>query len=190
MLRDDLVVGNAVLIENQGFNGSGSSPNCRGIRNVSGIGSVVGGTDGLALAWSHITSLEAACANANAGMTDRAGYVTNTKVVNKAKNTLKATGLPFIWDNGDRPLNGYRAGITNNVPSNLVKGTSGAVCSSIGFSSDWSMFVLALFGGLDITVDPYTLATTGQVRITLNQFIDWACRQPGAFAFMDDALTT
>jgi len=189
MLIDDLISGNAVLMESQGINGSGSSPNARGIRNVSGIGSVVGGTNGLAIAWTHITGLEAACANANAGVTDRAGYLLNTKAVNTTKNTQKAANLPFIWDGGDRPLNGYRAGITNNVPSNLTKGTSSGVCSSLLFSSDWSMLVLGLFGGLDITVDPYSLATNGQIRITLNQFFDWACRQPGAFACMDDALT-
>jgi HK97 family phage major capsid protein len=189
MIRDDLITGGAVLIENQGINGSGAGANSRGIRNVSGIGSVVGGTNGANFAWSHVTGLEAACANANAASTERAGYLINTKIVNTAKNTQKAANLPFIWDDGDRPLNGYRAGITNNVPSNLTKGTSNGVCSSAIFSSDWSMFVLGLFGGLDVTVDPYSLATTGQVRITLNQFIDWLCRQPGAFASMDDALT-
>jgi HK97 family phage major capsid protein len=189
MIRDDLLSGAAVLIENQGINGSGSSPNARGIRNVAGIGSVVGGTNGLALAWSHITGLEAACANANAGMTDRAGYLINTKAVNTAKNVVKATNLPFLWDGGSNPLNGYRAAVSNNVPSNLTKGSSSGICSSAAFSSDWSMFVLGLFGGLDITVDPYTLATTGQIRLTLNQFIDFACRQPGAFAVMDDMLT-
>jgi HK97 family phage major capsid protein len=189
MLRQDLVDGTAVLIENQGINGSGVAPNARGIRNVSGIGSVVGGANGLAVAWGHITGLEAACANANAGTTARAGYLVNTKVVNTAKNVQKAASLPFIWDATERPLNGYRAGISNNVPSNLVKGASGAVCSSLLFSSDWSMLVLGLFGGLDVTVDPYTLATTGQVRITLNQYFDFMCRQPGAFAAMDDALT-
>lgn len=189
MLRQDLVDGNAVLIENQGINGSGSSPNARGIRNVSGIGSVVGGTNGLALNWSHITGLEAACANANATMTNRAGYLLNTKAVNTTKNTTKATNLPFIWDGGATPLNGYRAAVSNNVPSNLTKGSSSGVCSSVLFSADWSMFVLGLFGGLDITVNPYSLDTTGQVRITLNQFFDFACRQPGVFAAMDDALT-
>lgn len=189
MIRDDLLSTAGVLIENQGINGSGTSPNARGIRNVSGVGSVVGGTNGLALAWSHITGLEAAVANANAASTDRAGYLVNTKAVNTSKNTQKAANLPFIWDNTANPLNGYRAGVTNNVPSNLTKGTSSGVCSSLVFSSDWSMFVLGLFGGLDVTVDPYTLATTGQLRITLNQFIDWACRQPGAFSVMDDALT-
>ncbi|MCX8003419.1 MAG: phage major capsid protein [Burkholderiaceae bacterium] len=189
MLRQDLVDGAAVLIEAQGINGTGSSPQARGIRNVSGIGSVVGGTNGANLAWSHITGLEAACANANAVATQRAGYLVNTKTVNTAKNTQKAANLQFIWDGGERPLNGYRVGITNNVPSNLTKGTSNGVCSSVIFSSDWSMFVLGLFGGLDVTVDPYTLAASGQVRITLNQFFDWLCRQPGAFAVMDDALT-
>ncbi len=189
MLRQDLLDGAAVLVENQGINGSGSSPNARGIRNVSGIGSVVGGTNGLAFNWSHAVGLETAVANANASTGARAGYLTNTKVRGTAKTTQKATNLPFMWDNGEFPLNGYRAAITNNVPSNLTKGTSSGVCSSVVFSSDWSMFVLGLFGGLDVTVDPYTLAANGQIRITLNQFFDWLCRQPGAFSAMDDALT-
>ncbi len=189
MLRDDLVSGAAVLIENYGINGTASGGQPRGIRNVSGIGSVVGGTNGANLVWSHITGLEAACANVNASSTAKAGYLINTKAVNTAKNTQKATNLQFIWDGGDRPLNDYPVGRSNNVPSNLTKGSSSGVCSSVIHSSDWSMFVLGLFGGMDVTVDPYSLATTGQIRITLNQFIDFACRQPGCFAVMDDALT-
>lgn len=188
MLRQDLVDGAAVLIENQGMNGDGSSPNARGIRNVSGIGSVVAGTNGLALTWGHVVGLESAAANANAMNTSRSGYVTNTKVRGTAKTVQKASNLPFIWDDGDR-MNGHRALVSNNMPSNLTKGTSSGVCSSMVFGADWSMFVLGLFGGLDITVDPYTLATTGQVRITLNQFFDWLCRQPGVFASIDDLLT-
>lgn len=188
MLRQDLVDGVAVLMESQGINGSGSGANARGIRNVSGIGSVVGGTNGAALAWSHIVDLESAATGANAAATARAGYLTNTKVVGAAKKTQKAANLPFIWDNGAAPLNGYSALVTNNVPSNLTKGTATGICSSTVFSSDWSMFVLGLFGGQDVTVDPYTLATTGQVRITLNQFFDWLCRQPGAFSSIDDLL--
>jgi HK97 family phage major capsid protein len=189
MLRQDLVDGAAVLLENQGINGAGSGANARGIRNVAGIGSVVGGTNGANFAWTHAVGLETAVANANANSGTRAGYLTNTKIRGTAKTTQKAANLAFMWDNGDMPLNGYRTAITNNVPSNLTKGTSSGVCSSVVFSADWSMFVLGLFGGLDVTVDPYTLATTGQVRITLNQFFDWLCRQPGAFALMDDALT-
>jgi HK97 family phage major capsid protein len=188
MLRDDLLSGNAQLLEDQMFNGSGSSPNIRGIRNTSGIGSVAGGTNGLAPAWSHFVDLESACANSNAEPDQLAGYVVNTRTRGKLKQTQKATNLQFIWDNGDQPLNGYRAAVSNVMPNNLTKGTSSGVASSAIFSSDFSMWVLALFGAPDVVVDPYSLATTGQVRITLNQFADAVARNAAYFASIDDLL--
>jgi HK97 family phage major capsid protein len=190
MLRDDLLVGSAILIQDQIINGSGSGSNMRGIRNTTGIGSVVGGTNGLAPAWSHIVDLESVCANANAEPDQFAGYLVNTKTRGKLKQTVKGTNLPFIWDNGPNPLNGYRALVTNTVPSNLTKGTSTTVCSSLMFGSDWSMAVLGMFGAPDVTVDPLTLATTGQVRITLNTFGDFGVRQAACFSSMEDALSS
>jgi HK97 family phage major capsid protein len=189
MLRDDLLQGAAEDLQDQCINGSGSSPNIRGIRNTAGVGSVAGGANGLAVAWSHLVDLESACANVNAEPDAMSGYVTNTKVRGASKKTQKATNLPFIWDGGAQPLNSYRAAITNSVPSNLVKGSSGAVCSSIIFGSDWSMSVLGLFGAPDVVVNPFIKDTEGLVRITLNQFADHACRLPACFAVMDDALT-
>lgn len=190
LLRQDLLDGLAVEIDEKGLNGTAASNQPRGLRNTSGVGAVLGGTNGAALNWGHIVGLETAVANANAQNTDRAGYCVNTKVVGMAKTTQKASNLPFIWDDGDRPLNGHRAAISNLMPSNLTKGTSSGICSSLGFSSDWSMMVVGLFGAVDVTVDPYTLATTGMVRITVNHFIDVGVRQPAAFALMDDALTS
>lgn len=189
MLRDDLAQGVGVQIENYAINGTGTAPQPRGLFNFNGVGSVVGGTNGATLAWSHLVDLESACANANSEPDARAGYLINTKVRGIAKKVQKATNLPFIWDNGAQPLNSYRAAVTNNVPSNGTKGTSSGVCSSAAFSSDWQDMVLALFGGLDIVVDPYTQAGTGQVVITANQFIDVACRQPASFAVVTDLLT-
>jgi HK97 family phage major capsid protein len=190
LIRDDLLSGAAVVLEDQVINGSGSGANMRGIRNVSGIGSVAGGANGLAPAWSHIVDLESAVANVNAEPDRLSGYLVNTKTRGKLKQTTKATNLDFIWDRDPQfPLNGYRAAVTNNVPSNLTKGTSTTVCSALLFASDWSMQVIGLFGAPDVTVDPYTLATTGQVRITLNQFADTGNRQPGAFALMADSLS-
>lgn len=189
LLRDDLLTGALLDIQDQWLNGSGSGANMRGIRNTSGIGSVVGGTNGLAPAWSHFVDLESACANANAEPDKFSGYLINSKTRGKTKQTQKATNLPFIWDNGEQPLNGYRAPVSNTVPSNLTKGTSTTVCSSIIFGSDWSMSVLGLFGAPDVTVDPFSLATTGQVRITLNQFGDHGVRIAACFAAMDDALS-
>lgn len=188
LLRDDLVTGAAVLLENQCINGAGTGAEIKGLRNVTGIGTVVGGTHGLAPAWSHIVDLESACANANAEPDRVAGYLINTKLRGKLKQTQFATNLPFIWQNGDMPLNGYRAAVTNNVPSNLTKGTSTTVCSAALFSSDWTMTTIGLFGAPDVTVDPYSKADTGQVKITLNQFADMQHRQPAAVSKIDDLL--
>jgi HK97 family phage major capsid protein len=188
MLQDDLAKAIAVQIEYLGFNGTASGDQPRGLFNTSGIGAVVGGTNGAALTWSHLVDLESACANSNSEPDMRAGYAINTKTRGALKKTQKAANLPFIWDSGAQPVNSYRAAVTNNIPSNGTKGTATGICSSLAFGSDWSDLIIALFGGFDVVVDPYTLATSGQVRITGNQFIDVGVRQVASFAAMTDAL--
>ena len=189
MIRDDLITGAGRLLQDQAINGAGTGAEIKGLRNVTGIGTVVGGTNGAAPAWSHLVDLESKCADANAEPDLLSGYLLNTKLRGKYKQTQFATNLPFIWQNGDMPLNGYRAAVSNSVPSNLTKGTSTTVCSAALFSSDWSMTVIGLFGAPDVTVDPYTKADTGQVKITLNQFADMQHRQPAAVAKCDDLVT-
>lgn len=188
LLRDDLLAGSAVLLQDQMINGSGAGANMLGLRNTSGIGSVVGGANGATIIWDHIVDLESACADVNAEPGTVSGYIINTKTRGKLKKTQKGTNLPFIWDNGATPLNDHRAGVTNAMPSNLTKGTS-TTCSALLFGSDWSMAVLGIFGAPDVTVDPYTLATSGQVRITINVYADFGVRQSACFAEMEDALT-
>lgn len=189
MLRDDLIQSAAVLLESQSINGAGTGAEIKGVRNVTGIGTVAAGTNGLAPAWSHFVDLESACANANAEPDMVAGYLLNTKTRGKLKQTQMGTNLPFIWQNSDQPLNGYRVGVTNNVPSNLTKGTSTTICSAALFGADWSDAIIGLFGAPDIVVDPYTKADTGQVKITLNQFADMQVRQPASFSKVEDLLS-
>lgn len=188
MLRDDLIQSAAVLLESQCINGAGTGAEIKGIRKVTGVGTATAGTNGLAPAWSHFVDLETACTASNAEPDMVSGYLINAKTRGKLKQTQMTTSLPFIWQNGAQPINGYRAAVTNNVPSNLTKGTSTTVCSAALFGADWSDAVLGLFGAPDITVDPYTLAATGQVRVTLNQFADMQVRQPASFAIIEDLL--
>ena len=150
---------------------------------------MVGGTAGATPTWAHLVDLESACAVANAEPDRLAGYAVNAKTRGRYKQTQYATNLPMIWNPGDLQLNGYRAMVTNNLPSNLSKGSSTTVCSTGVFGADWSMAVIGLFGAPDVTVDPYSKADTGQVKITLNQFADMAVRQPAAFAKIDDWIT-
>lgn len=190
MLRQDILSEYQVNFENAAINGSGSGANPRGIRNTSGIGAVVGGTNGLALAWDHLVDLESACANVNAEPDSSSGYLINTKTRGKAKKTLKAAGLPFMWDNGAQPLNGYRAEVTNNVPSNLTKGSSSGICSSVIYGSNWPMLVMATFGAVELLVDEVSIAINGMNRLILNGYVDVGCRRAADFASMEDALTT
>lgn len=196
MLRDDLLMGAAHLIENQCINGNGTAPNILGIRNYTTIGSSTAGTHGASLAWDHFVELESVCTNANAEPTMKAGYLSNSKVRAKAKKTYRGTNLDYILPpdakvsaDGLVWINGYRTAFSNVVPSNLTKGTSTTICSAAIFSSDWGLGIIGLFGPPDVVVDPYSLSVTGQVRITLNQFVDFGIRQPAAFVKQEDLLT-
>ena len=48
---------------------------------------------------------------------------------------------------------------------------------------DWSNLVVGQFGSLDITVDPYSVAKDGKVRIVLNAFFDAKMTRDGAIAY-------
>lgn len=196
IVRDDLQESVLQELDRVAMLGTGSSNEPRGIKNTSGIGSVVGGANGATLIWQHLLDLEAAVDNANAlvnpGM---AGYAINGATRSYLKRTPKHATLSEGLIMGDKPndadgfnqLNGYRAAVSGKLPSTLTKGSSGAVCSLLIFG-DWSQLVIATFGpGVEIIIDPYTLAKSAQVRITANLFADVGLRHAAAFATMDDA---
>lgn len=187
-VQNDLSVALALAMEAAIFNGSGATNNVRGILNVSGIGNVAGGTNGAAPSWANIVDLETLVSVANADVGNLA-YVTNAKVRGKLKSTSKVSGQNgFIWEGGDTPLNGYRAAVTNIIPSNLTKGTASAVASAILFGN-FNDLIVGMWGGLDILVDPYTGGDAGDVSVRVLQDMDVAVRHPESFAAMKDALT-
>ena len=188
-VRFDLARTLALAIDRACIAGSGVSNQPRGIINTVGIGSVAGGTNGLAPTWDHIVALETAVANPNAALGNLA-YLTNTRVRGRLKTTQMfggTNGIP-VWQGGTQPLNGYPAAVSNQVPNNLTKGTSNGVCSAILFGN-WAELLIGMWGGLDILVDPYTGGTAGTVRIIGLQSVDVAVRHPESFAAMLDALT-
>lgn len=186
-VQRDLARTLGLAIEAAAINGGGSNEPV-GILATSGIGDVAGGTNGLAPTWGNIIELETDVAASNADIGSLA-YLTNAKVRGKLKATSKVSGQNgFIWDAGDAPLNGYRAAVTNAVPSNLTKGTSTGVCSGIIFGN-FADLLIGMWGGLDLTVDPYTNSTSGTVRVVALQDVDVAVRHKESFSAMKDALT-
>ncbi len=184
LIRDEIIKAISLGLQAAAINGGGT-PAPTGILNTSGIGSVVGGTNGLIPTWGNIVDLESAILAANAQ--GNIAYLTNSKVTGKLKQTLQAAGVPGFIMNGGY-TNGSKVYITNAVPSNLTKGTSVGVCSAI-IAGIWSDLFIGMWGGLDLVVDPYTRADYNEIKLVLNQFADIACRNPESFAAMKDALT-
>lgn len=193
-VRNDLAKVIALAIDLAGINGTGTGNQPTGILQTSGIGSVIGGTNGAAPTWAHMVKLwsEIAIANADFGTT---GILTNAKVVGKLMTTLKDSGVPgyviedFPNAEGFTNCGGMRVGVSNQVPSNLTKGSATSVCSAI-IAGNWADLIYGHWGALDLTVDPYSLSTSGAVRIVALQDVDVAVRHPESFSAMKDALTT
>lgn len=192
-VRSDLATVLALAIDQAAISGTGASNQPTGILATAGIGDVAGGTNGLAPTWAHIVELwsDLSVANADFG---NLGVLTNAKVHGKLMNTLKAAGvLGYIADqfpdaSGITNYGGIRAGISNQVPSNLTKGTSAGVCSAM-ISGNWNDLLIGQWGTLDLMVDPYTGSTSGTVRVVALQDVDIAVRHPESFSAMKDALT-
>jgi HK97 family phage major capsid protein len=189
-VRMDLLAAVAVAFDLAAIAGTGADSQPTGILNTSGIGSVAGGTNGLAPTWAHLVALMSAVANANAAGA-RSSFLFSTKVEGKLRNTVKvaSTDSKMILEDGQTSLVGKPWVASNNVPDNLTKGTSSGVCSAIIFGN-FADVVLASFGaGTDVVVDPYSLATSGQVKVVVNSYCDVGIRRAASFAAMKDALT-
>lgn len=181
---EDIFAAIAQAVELAALHGGG---NITGLASTSGIGSVVGGDNGAAPTYAHLTELESKVELGNALM-DSLYYLTNPKVKNKLKNTKIDSGSGLmVWPTNDNVLNGYPAFASNLVKDTLTKGTSSGVCSAI-FFGNWSNMALYNWGGIDLVVDDYTRADYNEVKLVVNSFWDMAVKQPAAFAAMLDAL--
>jgi HK97 family phage major capsid protein len=187
MVQNDLATVLGLAIQQAAINGTGADNQPSGLLTLVTPG-IIGGDNGAAPTWANVIALETAISAANADI-GTLGYLTNAKVRGKLKGTDKfsSTGQP-VWEAGNMPLNGYRAAVTNAVPSNLVKGSSGAVASAILFGN-FADLVIGMWGGLDLMVDPYTGSTAGTIRVVALQDVDVAVRNVESFASMVDALT-
>lgn len=197
LIRADLIDVMAVQLDFVALHGTGASNQPTGLAATAGIGAEAGGVNGAAPTWDNIVNLETLVANNNATQ-GSIGYLTNTRVRGRLKRTQQFSGTNgmAIWQppmGGDEAtgmgsLNGYRAGVSNNVRSNLDKGTSTGVCSAI-FFGNWGDLLIGEWGTAEILPDPLTQAANRIVRMHVYQTLDIAVRRAQSFSAMLDALT-
>ena len=166
-VRDDIAKKIALELDRTAIYGTGSSNQPLGLTQTSGIGSqTLTGTG----TFSELIGMETDVAVANAEGNSMK-YLINATTRGALKSTEKTSTSTanFVFENNQ--INGYQAITTNQLVNNDV------------IFGDFSQFIVGMWSGLDLTVDPFAGATSGTVRIIALQDIDYAVRQAGAFCF-------
>lgn len=196
LCNQELLKVHALEIDRVALNGSGSAGQPTGVLNQSNIGSVAMGTNGANLSAAGVgpfVDLETQVALANADLGNLA-YLTDPAIRGEAKKTQEFPGTAAfekVWQKGPATgvgsVNGYDAYATNNLPNNLVKGTS-SNCRAAIFANWADLYVGEWGGGLELLIDPYTLAGQDITRVISRQLVDVALGHPGSFAAIKDLL--
>ena len=174
LMRARLLRGLALELDRTiGFgNGIGDQP--LGIVSHPETKSISLGSDGGALDWRSVISMQSELF-ANNAMGDP-GYVHNYRTKAKLQTTLDHdTGSGnWIWQqngNGmDGTIAGYRAYCSNQIPNNLIKGAATDLTAI--FFGVFSEILLGLWSGMDVLTNPYSEFDKAIIQIRAMQLVD------------------
>lgn len=194
LVREDLTFAIQKAVDYAALAGnSGSDANQPdGILYTSGIGAVYAGgaasdganANGAAPVYADVINLETEIATDNADM-GRLAYIFTPGM----RGTLKQTKIDagsglFVWQQNSSEVNGYRAFTTTQLPSNLTKGSGTNLHAAI--FGNFQELIIGQWAGLDLVVDPYTLAKNAKIVVVANSWWDVAVRHAESFAAGDD----
>jgi HK97 family phage major capsid protein len=168
MVRNDLSRSLATMFDAGSVSGSGASGNPTGIENVTGVNTSSFSSAG-SPSYPEIIAMQGLIENDNVALDgDSTFYITTPTMNSTLKTTAKnGAGSRFVQEDGF--IDGYPVLISSQVTSNTV---------ILGKFSD---FIVGVYGGLEITVDPFSLSTTGTQRIVALASMDFAVRHPVSF---------
>ena len=173
MIRQDLATVLALEIDRVGLYGFGNSNQPLGIKLTTGINTVNFGA--ATPTYAEVVDMESQIAADNADIGAMA-YLMNASMRGALKTKDKGTDTgAYVFEPGGT-VNGYNAVVSNQV-------TSGDI-----FFAVWNQLIMAMWSGLDLTVDPYTHSTSGTVRVVALQDVDFAVRHPESFCRGADTL--
>ena len=145
-VRNDLAKVLALELDRAGIYGTGSSNQPTGLTQTTGIGTQTITTYGTFAEYIGMET-DVASANADAGALK---YIVNAAARGALKSTEKASNTAqFVWEGNE--INGYPAIVSNQLANNDV------------LFGDFSQLVMGTWSGVDLTVDPYAGATSGNI---------------------------
>lgn len=176
IVRNDILKVMALALDRAGIYGTGSTYQPKGLKLQSGINAVDFATAAKPT-FVELVEMETQIALDNADV-DSMVYAFNAGIRGYAKTALKfpstaASGT--IWETGNT-VNGYSTAVSNQIATGDV------------FFGNWADFVVAMWSGLDLMVDPYSLSTSGGTRIVALQDVDFNIRHPESFCYGSDTV--
>lgn len=177
IVRDDILKVLALEIDRVAIYGTGSEYQPKGVKNYTGINAVDFAAAGQPT-YAELVNMETQIALDNADV-DNMSYAFNAAIRGHAKTTLKfpaVNGSQQIWEPGNT-INGYATDVTNQIATGDV------------FFGNWLDLVIAMWGGLELTVDPYSLSTSGGLRLIALQDIDINLRRLESFCWGSDLVS-
>lgn len=115
--------------------------------------------------YARITELESLVEDAN--VMGECSYIMSNKAKAAYRSAVKgSTTGGFICEN-------------NSIDGTPVYSTSNVENKNVAYG-DWSQLAIGQWGAIDLTVDPYTVAKDGKVRIVVNAFFDAKVLRDGA----------
>ena len=127
--------------------------------------------------YKGIVDMESAV-DLDSAMINNVSYIMHKGARGVLKTTLRAPSVSegFIFEDG--MVNGYKTFVTGGVASGLQSTTDeyGVIFGN------WADLVIGQWGGLELTVDPYTQAGNGMVRLVINSYFDAKVRRDESFA--------
>lgn len=115
---------------------------------------------------SYSTIVELIQTLEDANVTGDIKYIVSPSIKAKLKTTSKDKGSGvFVMENGE----------VDGVPVLSTSACKGLVVGN------WADYVVAQWGAIDLTIDPYSQATNGKVRLVINAYFDAKPRRKEAF---------
>ena len=170
IVRADLISAIGQGINKAAFYGDGTGNSPLGLLHQDGINAVE--FAGVNPTFAELVAMESVIAADDADVASMA-YVLNTAQRGAAKTTPKLAGgsdQGLIWETGNT-MNGYRTEVTNTVNAGDM------------FFGNFNDFLIGMWGGLDMIVDPFSLSKKGGLRIVVFQDVDFALRRTESFAY-------
>jgi HK97 family phage major capsid protein len=197
LVRTDIARSLARKIDLAALRGTGSANQPTGINLTSSINTVALGTNGLALTWDNLLDMEYTLAEDNA-LRGKLGFIFHPSI---RRNLLKRKVARYSGDtSGDyitQPTSesnfqawlGYPYKMTTQIPINLEKGGSGAICTEIYFGN-WQELIIGQWGGMELMASQETSDAfeKDQTWVRILQEVDIAVRHPESFCLISDAF--